>query len=252
VSAAGGRLAAPPLPDFSKDGEVELVPLNKIARTTIENLTRSWHLIPHVTQQGLADVTELESVRKDYNQRGGETAPKITLTAIAVKASVAVLKEFPRFNSSVDLENHGLIFKRYYHVGVAVDTEHGLLVPVIRDADRKHIADIAAEIEDLARRAKERKLDVKEMQGATFTISNQGGIGGTAFSPIVNWPQVAILGLSRAAKQMVVIGDEPQVRLIVPMSLSYDHRAINGAEAARFIVRLGEILSDSRKLLFET
>ena len=227
------------------------MPLTKIAQTTIENLSRSWLMIPLVTQQGLADVTDVETVRKEYVQRAAADKPKVTMTAIAVRAVVALLKEFPRFNSSVDVENKKLIFKKYYHIGIAVDTERGLLVPVIRNADRKDIADIAAEISDLSQRAKDKKLEISEMQGATFTISNQGGIGGTSFTPIVNWPEVAILGMSRAAKQMTVVDDKPEVRLILPLSLSYDHRAINGAEAARFIVRLGEILSDSHRLLFE-
>ncbi len=246
-----GRIALPKLPDFSKDGEIEFVPLNKIAQATVENLTRSWQLIPHVTQQGLADVTEVEAVRQDYNRRAPERSPKVTMTAIAVKACVAVLREFPHFNASIDVDGKRLILKKYFHIGIAVDTEHGLLVPVIRDADRKDIADIAAEIQQLVESAKNRKLDLKAMQGATFTISNQGSIGGTAFSPIVNWPQVAILGMSRASKQFVVVNDKPQICLILPLSLSYDHRAVNGAAAARFVVRLGEILSDSRKLLFE-
>lgn len=252
AAAPAQKMAAPPLPDFSKFGPVEESPLNKLRQTAVRNLTASWQTIPHVTQHGLADITELERKRRAYLQSAGESSPKITLSAIAIKAVAVLLREFPRFNSSLDAERNVLILKKYFHIGVAVDTEDGLLVPVIRDADKKGINGIAAELIELAGQARERKLRTEQMQGATFTISNQGGIGGGLFTPIVNYPEVAILGLSRAEKRMLVIDEEPSPRLVLPLSLSYDHRVINGADAARFIERLAAILSDPSLLLFRT
>jgi len=237
------------LPDFSKYGPIERQRESKLYRTAAAQLGTSWQTIPHVTQHDLADVTDMEAARKRYLQSAGTDGPKITLTAIAVKACVTLLQEMPRFNSSLDAAAGELVLKKYYHVGVAVDTEHGLVVPVIRDADRKTIHDIAGELTDLAGKARERKLASEQMQGANFTITNLGGIGGTAFTPIVNFPEVAILGMSRARTELRLIDGELQERLMLPLSLSYDHRVINGADAARFIVRLTSLLSQPFGLL---
>jgi pyruvate dehydrogenase E2 component (dihydrolipoamide acetyltransferase) len=243
-----GKRAAT-LPDFSKYGPVERQRESKLYRTAADQLSTSWGTIPHVTQHDLADVTDMEAARKRYLQSAGKDGPKITLTAVAVKACVTLLQEMPRFNSSLDAAAGELVLKQYYHIGVAVDTEHGLVVPVIRDADRKTILDVAAELIDLADKARARKLGPDQMQGANFTITNLGGIGGTAFSPIINFPEVAILGMSRARNELRLIDGELQERLMLPLSLSYDHRVINGADAARFIVRLSSLLSQPFGLL---
>jgi len=241
------------LPDFSQFGPIERQPLNKIMRTGATNLSLAWNIIPHVTQHELADVTDLEAARKRYVQMHSakEGSPKITMTVLAMKAVVTTLKAFPRFNSSYDAATGEVVLKRYYHIGVAVDTENGLMVPVIRNVDSKSVLQLAAEIGDLAQRARERKLTLADMQGGAFTITNLGGIGGTYFTPIVNYPEVAILGMSRTSQQMVVIDGKPEVRLMLPLSLSYDHRVINGADAARFIVKLSGLLSDPFQLLSE-
>ena len=239
----------PPLPDFERYGPVERQRLSKIARTALETLQTSWDVVPHVTQHDLADITDLEAARRKYLEGADEDEPRITLTAIVVKAATAVLREFPRFNASLDTEKDEVILKKYWHIGVAVDTESGLLVPVLRDADQKRMIELAAELKDLASRARDRKLKAEEMEGATFTISNQGGIGGTSFTPIVNYPQVAILGMSRARPEVVLIDGRPEERLQLPLSLSYDHRVVNGADAARFLVRLSSELSDYFQLL---
>jgi len=253
AAAVAGALVAPPLPDFSQFGPVERQPLNKIMRTGATNLSLAWNVIPHVTQHELADVTDLEAARKRYVQMHSakEGGPKITMTVLAMKAIVTTLKAFPRFNSSYDAATGEVVLKRYYHIGVAVDTENGLMVPVIRNVDSKSVLQLAAEIGDLAQRARERKLTLADMQGGAFTITNLGGIGGTYFTPIVNYPEVAILGMSRTSQQMVVIEGKPEVRLMLPLSLSYDHRVINGADAARFIVKLSSLLSDPFQLLSE-
>lgn len=248
----GGPVAAPALPDFSKFGPVERQPLNKIARTSAANLSMAWNVIPHVTQQDLCDITELEAARRRYIDGPGRNGPKITMTAIAIKASVAALKAFPHFNSSLDPQTNELVLKQYYHIGIAVDTEHGLLVPVIRDCDQKSIVEVARELTEIAEKARSRKLDAKQMQGATFTITNLGGIGGTAFTPIVNYPEVAILGMSRGRKELQLIDGQVSERLMLPLSLSYDHRVVNGADAARFIVTLSRCFSDFFHLLAVT
>jgi len=244
--------SAPELPDFDKFGPTERSERNKIAQVATEHLARSWRLIPHVTQHGRADLTDLEKARRDYNENAGDGAAKVTPTALVAAAVVAALKEFPQFNSSLDAQRNELILKRYYHIGFAVDTEQGLLVPVIRDVDQKSIQDVAGELAELAEKARARQLKKEQMEGGTFTISNQGGIGGASFTPIVNWPEVAILGLSRAEMTVKLRDGSPVERLILPLSLSYDHRVINGADAARFIVRLSELLSDFETLLIET
>ncbi len=242
-SLSTGLALAPPLPDFSQFGPTEREPLNKIYRSAATNLHASWLTIPHVTQHDLADVTELETARKRYVQSNPKS-PKITMTAIMIKAVVGALKAFPHFNSSLDMETGEWVIKRYYHIGVAVDTPKGLVVPVIRNCDQKNVLQVAAELTDLAERARDRKLKSAEMRGASFTITNLGGIGGTYFTPIVNHPEVAILGLSRGQKQLKLEDGELVERLMVPLSLSYDHRAINGADAARFIVKLSGSLTN--------
>jgi pyruvate dehydrogenase E2 component (dihydrolipoamide acetyltransferase) len=250
-AAATAKVAAPPLPDFAQFGPIERKAMNRIAKTAAANLSYAWQTIPHVTQNDLADVTELEAGRKRHttNQK---TGAKITMTVLAIKAVVAALKQYPNFNSSLDPATDEFILKQYYHIGVAVDTEYGLVVPVIRDANHKSILEIAAELDVLASKARERKLSPSDFQGGCFTITNLGGIGGTTFSPIVNWPEVAILGMSRAKQQMVIMDGEPKVRLMLPLSLSYDHRVINGADAARFITKVSGLLADPSQLLIES
>jgi pyruvate dehydrogenase E2 component (dihydrolipoamide acetyltransferase) len=244
--------AHPPLPDFGKYGEVERKPMAQIRQTIAKNLTIAWRTMPMVTQHDLADITELESGRKRIVEGLPKGAPKVTMTVLAVKAVVAALKEFPHFNSSFDLNAGQLILKKYYHIGIAVDTERGLVVPVIKDADRKSIRDLASEVAGLAEKARAGKLALDEMRGGTFTITNLGGIGGTAFTPIVNYPEVAILGMSRSSLQPVVRDGDVKVRLMLPLSLTYDHRAIDGADGARFTSRLAQLFSDPIRLLMES
>lgn len=248
-----GAMAAPTLPDFAQFGPIERQPMSKIMRSSAANLSIAWNVIPHVTQHELADITELEAGRKRFIAKLAAAkqteSPKITMTVLALKAVVAALKAYPHFNASLDTGASEVVVKKYYHIGVAVDTEHGLLVPVIRDADQKSLVELAAELTDLANRARSRKLALADMQGGTFTITNLGGIGGTAFSPIVNYPEVAILGMSRSSLQQVIVDGKPEIRLLLPLSLSYDHRVINGADAARFIVKLASLLSDPFQML---
>ena len=251
--AAAGGSAVPPLPDFSQFGPIERQPLNKIMRTGAVNLSVAWNVIPHVTQHELADVTELEAARKRSSQSSAakEGGPKITMTVLAMKAVVSALKTFPRFNASFDAVRGEVVVKRYYNIGIAVDTEHGLLVPVIRSVDTKSVLQLAAELTEVAQKARDRKLAPADFQGGTFTITNLGGIGGTYFTPIVNYPEVAILGMSRTSQQQILVSGKPEVRLMLPLSLSYDHRVINGADAARFIVKLAGLLSDPFQLMSE-
>ncbi|MEO2018056.1 MAG: 2-oxo acid dehydrogenase subunit E2 [Fuerstiella sp.] len=242
-SASMGVVAAAPLPDFSKFGPIEKQPLNKISRTAAAHLHAAWITIPHVTQHNLADITELESARKRY-VKGNPSSPKITMTAIVIKAVVGALRTFPKVNSSIDLASGELVLKKYYHIGVAVDTPNGLVVPVIRNCDQKNVLQVAAELSELAVKARDRKLKAEDMQGASFTITNLGGIGGTSFTPIVNHPEVAILGMSRGQKVLQMEEEKIVERLMLPLSMSYDHRAINGADAARFIVKLSSSLTN--------
>lgn len=247
-----GSAQAPALPDFAQWGPIERVAMGGIRRKTAENTSLAWRLAPHVTQFDAADITDLEAARKRYQDARKEDKGKITMTVLALKAAVAALKKFPQFNSSVDAPGGHLILKRYYNIGIAVDTENGLLVPVIRDADRKSVAELAVELEDAADKARQRKLGIAEMQGGTFTITNLGGIGGTNFTPIINYPEVAILGISRAVRQPVASADdEVKVRLMLPLSLSYDHRAIDGADGARFLRYIAQLFEDPMKLLLE-
>jgi pyruvate dehydrogenase E2 component (dihydrolipoamide acetyltransferase) len=250
----GGPAAAPTpaLPDFGRWGAVKRQRLSVLARTAAERLSLSWRTIPHVTQHELADLTELEAARERYNKNLSEGKPKITVTVLAVQAVVAALKVFPQFNSSLDAKAGELVVKEYYHIGVAVDTPHGLLVPVLRDADRKTVTELSQELAELADKARNRSLAREHMEGGTFTISNLGGIGGTYFTPIINYPEVAILGISRARWQRVARDEKFMRRLMLPLSLSYDHRVINGADGARFITKVAELLSGPFKLLAES
>jgi pyruvate dehydrogenase E2 component (dihydrolipoamide acetyltransferase) len=243
----GLELAPWPVVDFEKYGPVERRPLSRIQKISARNLARNWTMIPHVTQNDEADVTELEAFRKRLNDEHAQHGIKLTMLGFLVVASVATLRAFPDFNASLDGEE--LVLKRYYNIGFAADTPQGLLVPVIKNADEKGILDIARELTVLSGKAREGKLGPAEMTGATFTISSLGGIGGTSFTPIINAPELAILGVSRAAMKPVWDGNEFVPRLIVPLSLSYDHRVIDGAAAARFTVHLATVLGDLRRAL---
>jgi pyruvate dehydrogenase E2 component (dihydrolipoamide acetyltransferase) len=229
------RLAEPKLPDFTKWGKVERVSMRGIRRKTAEHLREAWNTIPHVTQHDRADITELEQLRTKFAPRAEEAGGKMTVTAIALKVCASALKVFPQFNASIDMEKEEIAYKQYIHIGVAMDTDRGLLVPVIRDVDKKNIVELATELSQLSKKARDKKLTPEEMEGGTFTITNLGGIGGTAFTPIVNHPEVAILGLSRGRMEPEWIHGKFEPRLILPLSLSYDHRLIDGADAARFL-----------------
>ncbi len=250
-AAAGEAMpaAVEPLPDFSQWGSVERVTLSSLQRKTARHLDLAWQA-PHVTQLDEADITALEALRKRHRERGGGKV-RLTATAFAIKAVASVLKGNPKFNASLDLGAGELILKRYYHIGVAVDTEAGLIVPVVRDADRKRVLDIAAELEDLAERTRQRKVGLAELQGSTFTVTNLGGIGGTGFTPVINYPEVAILGLARAKEMPRLQNGQMAWRLMLPLCLSYDHRVINGADGARFLRKVAELLEDPEMLLLE-
>ncbi|KVK91768.1 dihydrolipoyllysine-residue acetyltransferase [Burkholderia sp. MSMB1498] len=247
--AGGGELNLLPWPkvDFTKFGPIEAKPLSRIKKISGANLHRNWVMIPHVTNNDEADITELEALRVQLNKEHEKAGVKFTMLAFVIKAVVSALKKFPTFNASLDGDN--LVFKQYYHVGFAADTPNGLVVPVIRDADKKGLVDIAKEMSELSKAAREGKLKPDQMQGGCFSISSLGGIGGTHFTPIINAPEVAILGLSRSATKPVWDGKQFVPRLTLPMSLSYDHRVIDGAEAARFNAYLGAILGDFRRVI---
>ena len=230
----------PKLPDFSKWGTVERVSMRGVRRKTAEHLRESWNTIPHVTQHDRADITELEQLRARFAPKAEQVGAKMTITAIALKVVASALKIFPQFNASIDMEREEIVYKQYINLGVATDTERGLLVPVLRDVDKKNIVELAAEMSQLSKKAREKKLTPQEMEGGTFTITNLGGIGGTGFSPIVNHPEVAILGLSRSRMEPEWINGKFEARLILPLSLSYDHRLIDGADAARFLRWIAE------------
>ena len=240
-----------PQPDFAKFGPVEFKPLSRIKKISGANLHRNWVMIPHVTQFDEADITDLEALRKETNQSSKEEGVKVTLLAFLLRASIAALKKFPDFNASLNSEGDemSLVVKNYYHLGFAADTPHGLVVPVIRDVDKKGVIALAREMSDLAASARAGKLKPTDMQGASFTISSLGGIGGTAFTPIINAPEVAILGVSRAVMKPVYRNGEFVPRLMLPLSLSYDHRVIDGATAARFTTYLVDVLADLRRVL---
>ena len=248
---SGGGLGVAPMPeiDFSKWGEIESLPLSKINKLTGQFLHRNWVTIPHVTQFDEADITDMEIFRKglaaDYKEKGIRITPLVFL----MKAVVSALKEYPRFNSSLDSTGENLIMKSYYNVGIAIDTPDGLVVPVVQGVDRKSIVELAVELGEISVKARDKKLKPTDMQGGSLTISSLGGIGGTKFTPIVNAPEVAILGVSRSKMQPVWNGKEFEPRLMLPMSLSYDHRVIDGADGARFTTFLSRVLSDTRRLL---
>jgi len=233
--SGGGGAAQIPLPDLSKWGQVERKPMSNIRRKTAEHLSHAWQTIPHVTQHDKADITALEELRKRYAPQAEQAGGKLTLTAIALKVIAAALRKFPQFNASADMSHGEIVYRKSIHVGVAADTPRGLLVPVIRDVDRKGIFELAAELAKASEKARAGKLSLDDMQGGGFTITNLGGIGGTSFTPIVNWPEVAILGISRGAHEPVYDGHDFKPRLMLPLSLSYDHRVIDGADAARFL-----------------
>jgi pyruvate dehydrogenase E2 component (dihydrolipoamide acetyltransferase) len=248
-AAAPGLPGLPPWPstDFEKQGPIERVERSRIQRISAPNLARNWVMIPHVTHNDEADVTELEAWRKQLNAEHAEDEVKVTMVSFLVLASVAALKEFPAFNSSLDGEE--LVLKRYYNIGFAADTPGGLVVPVIKDADKKGLLEIARELGSLSAQARAGKLGPAEMSGSTFTISSLGGIGGTSFTPIINAPEVAILGATRAAMKPLWNGEQFVPRLLLPLSLSYDHRVIDGAAAARFVTHLAKVLGDLRRAL---
>jgi pyruvate dehydrogenase E2 component (dihydrolipoamide acetyltransferase) len=247
---AAGGFALPEMPaiDFSKFGAIERQPLSRIKKLTGQNTHRSWVTVPHVTQFDKADITDLEAFRKEHSAAAQEQGIKLTLLAFLLKASASVLRDHPHFASSLEPGGESLVMKKYVHIGIAVDTPEGLVVPVVRDVDRKGLLQIAKEIGDLSQRARDKKMKLDEMQGGVFTISSLGGIGGTAFTPIVNAPEVAILGVSRSAMEPVWSNGMFQARLMLPLALSYDHRVIDGAQAARFIVDLAARLADVRTL----
>ena len=249
--AAGGGLNLLPWPkvDFSKFGETEVVALSRIKKISGANLARNWAMIPHVTQHDHADITDLEALRVALNKENEKAGIKRTMLAFLMKASVSALKKFPDFNASLDASGENLTLKKYFHIGFAADTPNGLVVPVIRDVDKKGVNEIAQESGELARKAREGKLGPAEMSGGCFSISSLGGIGGVAFTPIVNAPEVAILGVSKSSIQPVWDGKQFQPRLMLPLSLSYDHRVIDGAAAARFTAYLAQLLADMRRVL---
>jgi pyruvate dehydrogenase E2 component (dihydrolipoamide acetyltransferase) len=254
--AGGGPFNLPEWPqvDFAKFGPVELKALSRIKRLSGANLHRNWISIPHVTQFDEADITELEAFRKESGAASEKQGFKLTLLAFLIKACVTALRQYPEFNASLDRGGENLVLKRYFHIGVAVDTPDGLVVPVIRDADRKGVYDLARELAEVSKLARDKKLKPGDMQGGTFSISSLGGIGGTAFTPIINAPEVAILGVSRSAMRPVWLAAKGEAgqfvpRLMLPLSLSYDHRVIDGAAAARFTSYLASVLSDIRRSL---
>ncbi len=245
-AAAAARPAGggPALPDFSKWGEVERKAMSGIRRKTAEHLSNAWNTIPHVTQFDKADITNLEAMRKRYRGEAEKAGGNLTVTAVAAKVIATALKAFPQFNASVDAAGEAIVYKKYIHVGIAVDTDNGLLVPVIRNADQKNLIQLSVEINVLAEKAKARKLTLDEMSGGSMSISNLGGIGGTSFTPIVNWPEVAILGISRGTNEPVWNGTTFEPRQMLPLSLSYDHRLIDGADAIRFLRWVVEALEN--------
>ena len=242
---------AEPLPDFSKWGGIERAAMGGIRRATAKHMATAWATIPHVTNFDQADITELEKLRKQYASKVEAAGGKLTITAILLKIAAGALKQFPQFCASVDMEKAEIIYKRYYHISVAVDTPQGLLAPVIRDVDQKNIIELAVELSQAAEKARNRKLGLDEMQGGTFTISNLGGVGGTNFTPIINAPEVAILGVARSRIEPVFIDDQFQPRLMLPFGLSYDHRLIDGADAARFLRLFVDILENPFLLALE-
>ncbi|MEQ1813639.1 MAG: 2-oxo acid dehydrogenase subunit E2, partial [Candidatus Nitrotoga sp.] len=243
----GISVLAMPVINFAKFGEIETRPLPRIKKISGANLHRNWVTIPHITQHDEADITEMEVFRKQLNEEYAARGIKITPLAFILKAVVSTMQQFPDFNASLDASGENLILKKYFHIGVAVDTPDGLMVPVVRDAEKKGIAQLAKELAEMGAKARDKKIPAVDMQGGCFTISSLGGIGGTAFTPIINAPEVAILGVSKASMKAVYIGSAFVPRMMLPLSLSYDHRVIDGASAARFTTHLAQILSDARQ-----
>lgn len=239
--SGGAAVRATSLPDFGKWGEIDVKPMSNIRRKTAEHVSVAWQA-PHVTQNDQADVTALEEFRKTYGPRVEKAGGKLTVTAIVIKILAGAIAKYPQFAASVDMANDAIVYKKYLHIGVAVDTPNGLLVPVIRDVDRKTITEIAVELAAVSQKARDRKLTLDEMAGSVFSVTNLGGIGGTSFTPIINQPEVAILGLSRTATQPLWKGNQFVPREMLPLSLSYDHRVIDGADAARFLRFVAEAL----------
>ncbi len=228
-------VAAESLPDFSKWGAIDKQKMSKVRETTARHLSYAWATIPHVTNFDKADITDLEQLRKKYGRIVEKAGGKLTVTAILLKIIEGALKKFPRLNATIDMQNKEIIYKKYYNISVAVDTDRGLLVPVIKDVDKKNIIELSVELGELAEKARSRKLSMEEMQGGNFSISNLGGIGGTGFTPVIHSPDVAILGVSRAQTEPRYRDDQFEPRLMLPLSLSYDHRLVDGADAARFL-----------------
>jgi pyruvate dehydrogenase E2 component (dihydrolipoamide acetyltransferase) len=242
--SAAEPVAGAALLDFSRWGPVEVEPMSKVRLRTAEQMTRAWSSIPHVTHHDKADITELDRLRRQYAARVERAGGKLTMTAVLLKVLGSALRKFPKFNSSVDMVNHAIVLKKYVHIGVAVDTDKGLLVPVIRDVDKKNIVEISLALRELSEKARSRNIRPDELQGAGFTITNLGGIGGTAFSPLINPPEVAVLGVAAARLEPAAVGDAFEPRLLMPLSVSYDHRVIDGADAARFLRWVCEALAE--------
>jgi pyruvate dehydrogenase E2 component (dihydrolipoamide acetyltransferase) len=233
-----------PLPDFTQWGSVERKPMSNIRRITAEHMSRAWNAIPHVTQFDEADITELEGLRKRFAKRVELAGGHLSITAILLKVAASALKVFPQLNASVDLVKEEIIYKNYFHIGIAVATDRGLLVPVIRDVDQKNILDLSIELRQITDKARSKKLTLEEMKGASFTITNLGNIGGDHFTPIINWPEVAILGVGRSKVKSVWVEGKFEPRMMLPLSLSYDHRLIDGADGARFLRWLAEAVTE--------
>ncbi len=242
--AGGGTVRIPPLPDFSKWGAVDRQKMNNVRKMTAQHMALCWSTIPHVTQQDKADITDLERLRKRYAKKAEQAGGKLTLTAMLLKMIASALKVYPQFNASVDLANEELVLKKYVHIGVAVDTPKGLVVPVVQNVDQKNIIELSIELTEIANKARDGKISPKDMEGGTFTLSNLGGIGGSYFTPIINHPEVAILGIGRGSYEPIMIDDEFEPRLMLPMSLSYDHRVIDGADGARFLRWIAEAIQE--------
>lgn len=256
-SVRPSEISVPSLPDFAQWGPVERVPLRSIRRTIAQRMARAWSQVPHVSHQDVADITELEELRQRCRRRVEEQGGQLTLTALAMKAAVAALKEHPRFNASLDPDAQEIVLKSYYHLGIAVDTEQGLIVPVIRDVDRKSLTELSIELSEIAERTRQGQASLEDLSGGTFTITNVGPIGGTAFMPIINYPQAAILGMARARWQPAVLqhgeGEDqlPKIepRYLLPLVLTFDHRIVDGADAARFMRSIVSMLEDPDRLL---
>lgn len=247
----GGARQPEALPDFSSLGPVERTAMSKIRQITAEHLSTAWNAIPHVTHFDRADIGRLEELRKQYSGKAEKAGGTLTVTAMLVKIAAGALKVFPQFNASIDMRAREIIYKHYFNIGVAVDTERGLLVPVIRDVSCKNIIDISVELVRLAEKARDKSISLDEMRGGCFTISNLGGIGGTAFTPVVNWPEVAILGVSRARPEPVFVNGSFEPRTMLPLALSYDHRIIDGADAAKFMRWLVEAIENPLMVMLE-